>query len=141
MSLLFNMLSRFAIAFLPRSKCLLISWLQSLSVVIMETKKINSVTFSFFPYLLMLFSRQVVSNSSLPPGLHHVQLLCHSPSPRVLPMFMSIALVMPSSHQILCCPLLLLLSSISVFLVNWPFTSGGQRIGASASVLLMSFQS
>ena len=34
MSLLFNMLSRFVIAFLPRSKCLLISWLQSLSAVI-----------------------------------------------------------------------------------------------------------
>ena len=35
-SLLFNMLSRFAVAFLPRSKCLLISWLQSLSTVILE---------------------------------------------------------------------------------------------------------
>ena len=41
MSLLFNMLSRFVIAFLPRSKCLLISWLQSLSAVILEPKKIN----------------------------------------------------------------------------------------------------
>ena len=39
MSLLFNMLSRFAIAFLPRSKCLLISWLTSLSAVISEPKK------------------------------------------------------------------------------------------------------
>ena len=38
-SLLFNMLSRFVIAFLPRSKCLLISWLQSPSVVILEPKK------------------------------------------------------------------------------------------------------
>ena len=38
MSLLFNMLSRFVIAFLPRSKCLLISWLQSLSVVILLYK-------------------------------------------------------------------------------------------------------
>ena len=44
-SLLF-MLSRFAIAFLPRSKCLLISWLKSPSVVILEPKKINSVTVS-----------------------------------------------------------------------------------------------
>ena len=35
------MLSRFVIAFLPRSKCLLISWLQSLSAVILEPKKIN----------------------------------------------------------------------------------------------------
>ena len=45
-SLLFNMLSRFAIAFLPRSKCLLISWLQSPSAVILEPKKIKSVTVS-----------------------------------------------------------------------------------------------
>ena len=42
--LLFNMLSRLVIAFLPRSKCLLISWLQSPSAVILETKKIKSVT-------------------------------------------------------------------------------------------------
>ena len=46
MSLLFNMLSRFAIAFLPKSKRLLISWLQSPSVVILEPKKIKSVTVS-----------------------------------------------------------------------------------------------
>ena len=45
-SLFFNMLSRFVIAFLPRSKCLLISWLQSPSVVILEPKKIKSVTVS-----------------------------------------------------------------------------------------------
>ena len=48
MSLLFNMLSRFVIAFLPRSKCLLISWLQSLSTVILEPKKIKSVTVPIF---------------------------------------------------------------------------------------------
>ena len=44
MSLLFNMLSRLVIVFLPRSKCLLISWLQSPSAVILEPKKIKSVT-------------------------------------------------------------------------------------------------
>ena len=44
MSLLFNMLSRFVIAFLPRSKHLLISWLQSPSTVILEPKKIKSVS-------------------------------------------------------------------------------------------------
>ena len=48
-SLLFNMLSRFVIAFLPRSKCLLILWLQSPSAVILEPKKIKSVTASTFP--------------------------------------------------------------------------------------------
>ena len=46
MSLLFNMLSRFVIAFLPRSKRLWISWLQSPSRVILEVKKIKSVTVS-----------------------------------------------------------------------------------------------
>ena len=46
MSLLFNMLSRLAITFLPSSKRLLISWLQSLSAVILEPKKIKSLTVS-----------------------------------------------------------------------------------------------
>ena len=46
MSLLFNMLSRLAIVFLPRHKCLLISWLQSPSAVILEPKKIKSVIVS-----------------------------------------------------------------------------------------------
>ena len=44
MSLLFNMLSRLVITFLPRSKCLLISWLQSPSAVILEPPKIKSAT-------------------------------------------------------------------------------------------------
>ena len=48
-SLLFNMLSRLVIAFLPRSKHLLISWLQSLSSGILEPKKIKSVTVSIVP--------------------------------------------------------------------------------------------
>ena len=49
-SLLFNMLPRLVITFLPRSKCLLISWLQSLSPVILEGKKIKSATvFSVSP--------------------------------------------------------------------------------------------
>ena len=46
MSLLFNMLSRLVITFLPRSKRLLISWLQSPSVVILEPSKIKSYTVS-----------------------------------------------------------------------------------------------
>ena len=46
MFLLFNMLSRFVVAFLPRSKHLLISWLQLPSAVILEPKKIKSVTVS-----------------------------------------------------------------------------------------------
>ena len=46
MSLLFNMLSRLVITFLPRSECLLISWLQSPSAVILEHRKIKSATIS-----------------------------------------------------------------------------------------------
>ena len=52
MSLVFNMLSRLVIALLPRSKRLLISWLQSPSAVILEPKKIKSVTVSSFPIYL-----------------------------------------------------------------------------------------
>ena len=54
MSLLFNnMLSRLVLAFLPRSKCLSISWLQSLSAVILESKKIKSVTSSIiYPFAM-----------------------------------------------------------------------------------------
>ena len=46
MSLLFNMLLRLVITFLPRSKCLLISWLQSSSAVILEPPEIKSLTVS-----------------------------------------------------------------------------------------------
>ena len=48
MSLVFNMLSSFGTAFLPRSKRLLISWLQASFIVILEPKKIKSVTVSTF---------------------------------------------------------------------------------------------
>ena len=53
-SLLFNMLFRFVIAFLPRRKCLLISWLLSLFIVILEPKKIRSVTVSIFSHLFAM---------------------------------------------------------------------------------------
>ena len=52
MSLLFNILSRLVIVFLPRRKHLLISWLQSPSAVILEPKKIKSVTVSIvYPFI------------------------------------------------------------------------------------------
>ena len=54
MSLLFNMLSRLVITFLPRSKCLLISWLESPSAVILEPQKIKSDTVSLFPNLFVM---------------------------------------------------------------------------------------
>ena len=55
MSLILNMLSRFVIAFLPRNKHLWISWLQSASAVILEAKKINSVTVSLFFFIYLLW--------------------------------------------------------------------------------------
>ena len=48
LSLFFSMVSRFVRAFLPRNMCLLISWLQSLSALISEPRKIQSVTVSIF---------------------------------------------------------------------------------------------
>ena len=69
MSLLFNMLSRLVIAFLLRSKRLLISWLQSPSAVILEPKKMKSVTvLSFKPTFLLssfTFNKRLFSSSSL----------------------------------------------------------------------------
>ena len=50
-SLFFNMLSRLVISFLPRSKCLLISWLQSPSAVILESRNINHLLFPLLPHL------------------------------------------------------------------------------------------
>ena len=65
MSLLFNMLSRFVIAFLSRSKCLLIAWLQSPSAVILQSKKIKSVTVSIvFPSICMKWWDQIPSVKS-----------------------------------------------------------------------------
>ena len=53
-SLLFNMLSRLVIAFLPGNKCLLILWLQSPCAVILEPPKIKSLTVPFFPNLFAM---------------------------------------------------------------------------------------
>ena len=66
MSLLFNMLSRLFIAFLPRSKCFLISWLQSPSSVILEPPKMQSVTVSIVSpsvYYCSLFHEKTCSIS------------------------------------------------------------------------------
>ena len=59
MSLLFNMLSRLVITFLPRSKRLLISWLQSPSAVILEPKKIKSVTVSIVSPIYLTRSDEI----------------------------------------------------------------------------------
>ena len=54
MSLLFNTLPRFVIAFSPRNKHLLIKWLQSPSAVILEPRKIKSVPVSTFPFIYVM---------------------------------------------------------------------------------------
>ena len=54
MALLFIMLSMLVITFLPKSKHLLISWLQSPSAVILEPPKIKSLTISLFPHLFVM---------------------------------------------------------------------------------------
>ena len=56
MSLLYNMLSRFVIACHPRIKCLLVSWLQSPSIVILEPKKIKTIGASTFSPFYLPFS-------------------------------------------------------------------------------------
>ena len=53
LSLLFNMLSRFVTAFLPRSKHLLTSWLYATSALILKAKKIKSVATSMFPSICL----------------------------------------------------------------------------------------
>ena len=53
-SLLFNMLSRLIIAFLPRNKRLFISWLQSPSAVILEPRKVNLSLFPLSPHLFAM---------------------------------------------------------------------------------------
>ena len=53
-SLLFNIMSRFVIAFLPKSKCFIISWLKSLSEIILEPRKVKSFTVSTFSHLCIM---------------------------------------------------------------------------------------
>ena len=77
MSLLFNTLSKFVMAFLPMGKCLLISWLQFLSAVILKLKKIKSHCFHFLPpicrevmgqdAMILVFECWVSSQLSHPP--------------------------------------------------------------------------
>ena len=73
---------RRVIAFLPRSKRLLISWLQSASSVILEPKKIKAAIVSI-TYHSVQFSRSVVSDSSRPHESQHARPPCPSPNPRV----------------------------------------------------------
>ena len=122
MSLLFKMLSSLVIAFLLRSKRLLISWLQSPSAVLLEPKKIIQFS-SGTQWCPTLCDPMDCSVPDLP--VHH--------------QLMSIESVMPSNHLILCHPLLLLplvFPRIRVF-PSLFFASGGQSIGVSASASVL----
>ena len=83
-----------------------------------------------------MFSHSVVFNSLWPHGLHHAQALLSFTISRSLLKLMSIELVMPYNHLILCRPLLLppsIFSASGSFLISQLFASGDQSTGASAS--------
>ena len=92
----------------------------------------------------LLFSRSVTSDSATPWTAAHQASLSFTISQSLLKL-MSIELVMPLNHLVLCPPLLFLPSIFPAsgsFPMIWPFASGGQNIGASASasVLPMNIQ-
>ena len=91
------------------------------------------------------FSLSVMSDSWDPMDCSTPALPVHQQLPELIHKLMSIELVLPSNHLILCCPLLLCLQSFlasGFFPVSQLFASGGQSIGvsASASVLSMNIQ-
>ena len=72
MSLLFNMLSRFVIAFLPTSKHLFISWLQSLTTVVLEPKKRKYATVSTFPTFISHEVERVTGRKARCPQVEEI---------------------------------------------------------------------
>ena len=138
------MLSRLVIASLPRSKRLLISWLQSPSAVILEPTKIKSVTVSTvspsichsYPFKDPCYWSAAVSNLLRPRGLQHTGFpVCH-----YFPDFAQTHIhwvgdaIQPS---ILCRPFSChqFFPTLGSFPMSWLFISGGQSNGASTSVL------
>ena len=167
-SLFLNMLSRSVITFLPRSKCLLISWLHSPSAVILEPKEIKSVSIvspsmchelmglnamilvfwmlSFKPaFSLSSFSCSVMANSLWPHGLQHRRLPCPSLSPGVCS---SLYPLSQWCHPTISSSVIPFSSCLQSFPASGSFpvsqflASGGQSIGVSAlaSVLPMNIQ-
>ena len=106
----------------------------------MTKSKINAAILFFFSSVQ--FSRSVVSDSLWPHEPQHARPPCPSPTQSLLKR-MSIQLVMPSNHLILCHPLSSHLQSFPAsesFQMTQFFASGGQSIGASVSVLPMNIQ-
>ena len=133
MSLFLNTLSRFIIAFLSLSKCLLISWLQSPSTVILEPSQFSSVQ----------FSRSVMSDSLQPHEMQHARPPCPLPTPGVHPNPCSLSqwchpAISSSAVPFSSCPQSFPASGS--FPTSQLFISGVQSIGASASVLPMNMQ-
>ena len=104
----------------PSNWCHVGMWVHCCLIFLFQRNKKEPEIQTFIWTLLiwkfgLLFSCQVMSDSSRPHGVQHIRLPCPSPS---LSKFMSTESVMPSNHLILCCPLLLLPSvfpSIRVF--------------------------
>ena len=125
MSLLFNMLSRLVITFLPRSKCLLISWLESPSAVIFSSVQ---------------FSQSVVSDSLWHHVPQHARPPCPSPTPGVHPNTCPLSRwchptisssVVPFSFHLQSLP------ASGYFQTSLLFASSGQSIGVSASTSVL----
>ena len=153
--LLCNTLSGFVIAFLPRSKHLLISWLQSPSAVILEPKKIKFVTISIVsPSIchevmgldamilvfvgLHQFSCSVMSDSVRPHGwTAALQASLFFTISQSLLKLMSIESVMPTNHLFLFSTCLQSFPTSGSFPVSQLLPSGGQSIGASASASIL----
>ena len=165
MSLRFNMLSRLVIAFLPRSKHLLILWLHSPSAVILEPKNKVSHCFHCFPiylpwsdgsrchnaqfstvqFSLFQFSSLVESSSSQPHGLQHAMPPCPSPTPRVYSNSCPLSQWCHPAISSSVIPFSSCLTSFPTsgsFQMRQLFASGVQSIGvsASASVLPINIQ-
>ena len=135
-SLIFNMLSRFVTAFLPRSKHLLISWLQSPSAVILEPPKIKSVTVSIFPNIClevmgpnaMIFSFWMLSSASFFTLLFHL----HQEAPLVpLPAIRMVSSASVNQWKSLSVP-----NSLQPRGLYSPWNSPGQNTGVSSLFLL-----
>ena len=96
--------------------------------LVRKTSQENIQKYVYICFRSVQFSHSVRSYSLQPHGLQHTRPPCPSPTPCVYSL-MSIELVMPSNHLILCCPLLLLpsifprvrvFSNESVLLIRWP---------------------
>ena len=103
---------------------------------LLYSEAIRFILILFSEFISVQFSCSVMSDSLRPHGLQHTRLHCLSPTRRVYSDFWSIESVMPSSHLILCHPLLSCPQSLpesGSFPMSQLFAWGGQTIGVSAS--------